>query len=246
MTLAGARPTTAMVLAAGMGVRMQPLTDALPKPLIELAGRTLIDHVLDRLRDAGVRRAVVNVHYLADMLEAHLAARAAPEIVFADERGALLDTGGGVVGALSLLGEHPFFIHNSDSVWIERGAPALESMIAAWDDARMDSLMLLAPAAASLGYHGRGDFEMTRGGALARPRHGPAAPHVFAGVSIAHPRMFDGAPQGRYSLNALWDRAIADGRLYGVTLEGLWMHVGTPEALAEADAAIAAEQARGA
>ena len=243
MSVTNDRPTTAFVLAAGLGARMRPLTDARPKPLIEFAGRALIDHVLDRLADAGVERAVVNVHYLAEMIEAHLASRTRPRVAISDERGVLLDTGGGVVRALPELGDSPFFIHNSDTVWIERGAPALDTMSAAWDASRMSSLMLLAPAASSLGYDGRGDFDMAADGRLSRPAKGAAAAYVFAGVSIAHPRMFAGAPQGRSSLNTFWDRAIAEGRLHGVALDGLWMHVGTPAALIEAEAAVAAERA---
>lgn len=242
MAVTNDRPTTAIVLAAGLGARMRPLTDARPKPLIEFAGRALIDHVLDRLADAGVERAVVNVHYLAEMIEAHLASRTRPRVTISDERGVLLDTGGGVVRALPELGDAPFFIHNSDTVWIERGAPALDTMSASWDASRMSSLMLLAPAASSLGYDGRGDFDMAADGRLSRPAKGAAAAYVFAGVSIAHPRMFDGAPQGRSSLNTFWDRAIAEGRLYGVALDGLWMHVGTPDALIGAEAAVAAER----
>lgn len=244
MTANGDRPTTAMVLAAGMGARMRPLTDRLPKPLVRLDGRALIDHVLDRLAAAGVSQAVVNVHYLADLIETHVAGRQAPAVTISDERDSLLDTGGGVVRALRLLGSEPFFIHNSDSVWIERQTPALERMIAAWDSARMDTLMLLAPVSESLGYDGRGDFNLRENGMADRPPAGARASHVFAGVSIAHPRLFDGAPESRFSLNALWDRAIAAGRLYTVTLDGLWMHVGSPDALNQAEHAIAAEQRR--
>lgn len=237
------RPTTAMVLAAGLGTRMRPLTDALPKPMVRLAGKPLVDHVLDRLNDAGIRRAVVNVHYLADRLEAHLAMRHTPEIVISDERGVLLDTGGGVVRALPLLGEEPFLIHNSDSVWIEGVGSNIGRLIAAWDDRRMDALMLVALGARSLGYDGDGDFDMAADGRLQRRAKGATAPLVFAGVSIAHPRLFAGAPKGAFSLNDPWDRAIASGRLFGVRLEGLWMHVGTPEALSEAERIVASDDA---
>ena len=233
------RPTTAMVLAAGMGNRMRPLTDTLPKPLVPLAGRPLIDHVLDRLAAAGISRAVVNVHYLASKLEAHLKGRTVPEIAISDERGLLLDTGGGVVRALPLLGPEPFMIHNSDSVWIERGTSNLSRMLDAWDGVRMDSLMLLAPTQTSLGYDGPGDFTMSPDGRLARQSGRQAAPYVFAGVSIIHPCMFNGEAERRFSLNRVWDRSIAAGRLYGITLDGLWMHVGTPEALADAERATA-------
>lgn len=245
MTRHGERPTTAMVLAAGIGARMRPLTDNLPKPLVRLAGRPLIDHVLDRLAQSGVARVVVNVHHCADILEAHLSAREAPRIAISDERSIRLDTGGGVARALRMLGDAPFYIHNSDSVWLEHGPPTLQKLAAAWDGRIMDSLMLLAPASKSLGYEGRGDFEMSNTGALERPLRGAQASFAFTGVSIAHPRLFDAAPDGAFSLNALWDRAIASGRLHGVALDGLWMHVGTPEALAEAESAIANERSGG-
>lgn len=237
------RPTTAFVLAAGIGSRMRPLTDTLPKPLVPLAGRPLIDHVLDRLAAAGISRAVVNVHYLADKIEAHLKGRTVPEILISDERGALLDTGGGVVRAVPLLGTAPFIIHNSDSVWIEGLGANLDRLIAAFDPVRMDSLMLLAPAASSLGYDGLGDFTLGPDGRLARRSGQQAVPYVFAGVSIIHPCMFNGEPERTFSLNRVWDRGIAARRLYGIVLDGLWMHVGTPEALADAETAIAGARA---
>jgi len=229
------RPRSAMVLAGGFGKRMLPLTKDKPKPMVALKGRPLVDHVLDRLAAAGVARAVVNVHYCADKLEAHVKHRAHPEIVISDERQQLLDTGGGVVKALPMLGAEPFLIHNSDSVWIEGVGSNLERLFAVWDPDAMDSLMLLATAATSLGYDGPGDFVMDKDGRLGRRGEREMAPFVFAGVSIAHPRMFEGAPEGPFSMNRLWDRAIDSGRLYGIRLDGLWMHVGTPEALNEAE-----------
>lgn len=231
-------PTSAFVLAAGKGERMRPLTEAVPKPLVTLAGKPLIDHVLDRLAAAGIMRAVVNVHHLAGQIEKHVAGRKRPEIVISDERDGLLDTGGGVLRALPELGRAPFLIHNSDSVWIESKGSNLERLMDAWDGAAMDSLMLVASVASSVGYEGLGDFQMDATGRLTRQSGGRVAPFVFAGVSIAHPRLFDGAPQGPFSLNRLWDRAIEKGRLYGVPLEGIWMHVGTPKAVADAEAAI--------
>ena len=234
---------TAMVLAAGMGTRMRPLTDTIPKPLVRLRGRALIDHVLDRIEAAGIGRAVVNVHHHADKLEAHLKGRKRPAITISDERDALLDTGGGLVRALPLLGSGPFLIHNSDSVWIEGVGSNLARLMRAWDGERMDSLMLLAIGATSLGYEGHGDFTMGADGLLQRRSEHRQAPFVFTGVSIAHPRMFEGAPKGRFSLNTPWDRAIERGRLYGLRLDGLWMHVGTPEALAEAERWIDASKA---
>lgn len=235
-------PETAMVLAAGLGTRMKPLTDTLPKPLVPLAGRALLDHVLDRIADAGIPRAVVNVHYLADKIEAHVAARMRPAITISDERDALLETGGGVVRALPLLGATPFLIHNSDSVWIEKGASNLRRLAAAWDPARMDSLLLLARRDTSLGYDGKGDFELHVDGRISRRLRDTESAYVFAGVSIACPAMFEGAPQGGFSLNRLWDKAIERGRLMGLVLDGIWMHVGTPEALAEAENLIKREQ----
>lgn len=229
------RPAAAMLLAGGYGKRMMPLTKDIPKPMVPLKGRALIDHVLDRIAAAGVKKAVVNVHYCADKLEAHVKKREHPEIVISDERQQLLDTGGGVVKALPLLGEEPFLIHNSDSVWIEGVGSNLERMFSFWDPDTMDSLMLLASAATSLGYEGAGDFAMDKDGRLSRRGERQMVPFVFTGVSIAHPRLFKGAPQGVYSLNRLWDAAIDNGRLFGIRLDGLWMHVGTPEALVEAE-----------
>ncbi|MBN9245899.1 MAG: nucleotidyltransferase family protein [Hyphomicrobium sp.] len=232
------RPSSAFVLAAGKGERMRPLTKTLPKPLVPLGGRPLIDHVLDRLAAAGIKRAVVNVHYLADKIEKHLAHRSTPKIIISDERDKLLDTGGGALRALPKLGDGPFIIHNSDSVWIEGLGSNLDRLLNAFDANQMDSLMLVAPLAASIGYEGLGDFQMDATGHLTRQTGPRLAPFVFAGVSIAHPRLFENAPQGAFSLNKLWDRAIDKSRLYGLRLEGVWMHVGTPDALAEAEAAL--------
>jgi MurNAc alpha-1-phosphate uridylyltransferase len=228
-----------MVLAAGLGTRMRPLTDSRPKPLVVLNGRTLLDRVLDRLAAAGISNAVVNVHHHAQQIISHLRERQAPRIIISDERDALLDTGGGLVRALPLLGAEPFVIHNSDSVWIEEQRSNLDDLIAAFDPERMDSLMLLAPVAASLGYDGAGDFAMDRQGRLRRRGGKETVPFAFTGVSIATRRMFEGAPLERLSLNRLWDASLASGRLYGLPLQGLWMHVGTPAALAEAEAALA-------
>jgi MurNAc alpha-1-phosphate uridylyltransferase len=235
------RPEAAMVLGGGLGKRMLPLTKDIPKPLVRLKGRPLIDHVLDRIAAAGVKRAVVNVHYCADKLEAHVKKRTRPEIVISDERQQLLDTGGGVLKALPLLGKDAFLIHNSDSVWIEGVGSNLERLFSVWDPGTMDSLMLLASAATSLGYDGAGDFDMDKDGRLTRRGERQLTPFVFTGVSIAHPRMFQGAPQGPFSINALWDAAIDNGRLFGIRLDGLWMHVGTPEALIEAERWIESE-----
>lgn len=236
-------PRRAMVLAAGKGVRMRPLTDKVPKPLVAVAGKSLIDHVLDRLADAGVETAVVNVHYLADQIERHLAerdraGRLTPKIVVSDERSALLDTGGGVVKALPVLGAAPFFHLNADTLWIDGVKPNLLRLAAAFDPARMDALLLLAATSGSVGYAGRGDFTMTADGRLTRRPERDVAPFVYAGVAILHPALFSTAPPGAFSLNLLFDRAIEAGRLHGLRLEGVWMHVGTPEAIAAAESAI--------
>lgn len=231
--------TTAMVLAAGLGTRMRPLTDALPKPLVPLKGKPLIDHVLDRLSAGGIERAIVNVHHFADQIEAHVKGRKKPAITISDERGVLLDTGGGVVKALPLLGRAPFVIHNSDSAWVDGLGSNIARLVAAFDPDRMDSLMLLALGATSIGYDGHGDFLMAQDGILERRGERREAPFAFTGVSIAHPRMFEDAPKGKFSLNVLWDRAIQRGRLFGLRLDGVWMHVGTPQAVNDAEQWIA-------
>jgi MurNAc alpha-1-phosphate uridylyltransferase len=235
-----ARITTAMVLAAGRGTRMAPLNGGtVPKPLVRLAGRALIDHVLDRQAEAGIARAVVNVHHKADLIEAHLKGRRAPLIEISDERQKLLDTGGGVKRALPRLGPGPFLIHNSDSVWIEGVGSNLARLFQAWDDARMDCLMLLALTSQSLGYSGRGDFAFEADGRIRRRVEQEIVPFAFAGVSLAHPRLLHGSPDGAFSLNKIWDTAIAQGRAFGLRMEGTWMHVGTPEALAQAEQRLA-------
>jgi MurNAc alpha-1-phosphate uridylyltransferase len=226
-----------MVLAAGLGTRMRPLTDTLPKPLIRVAGRALIDHVLDRLADAGVATAVVNVHHMADQIEAHVKSRTRPRIAISDERDVLLDTGGGVVKALPLLGSEPFLHMNSDTLWIEGVTPNLPRLAAQFH-ADMDILLLLASTTASIGYEGRGDFIMAPDGRLARRSEREVAPFVYAGAAMMRPALFADAPQGKFSLNRMFDRAMEGGRLYGLRLEGTWMHVGTPEAIRAAEAAI--------
>jgi MurNAc alpha-1-phosphate uridylyltransferase len=228
--------TTAMVLSAGLGKRMAPAANGLPKPLVQLGGKALIDHALDRLAEAGVARAVVNVHHQADLIEKHVQGRREPAIEISDERAALLDTGGGVKKALGRLGPGSFLIHNADSVWIEGVGSNLARLGGAWDDARMDCLMLLAPASASYGYQGRGDFALESDGRIRRRRvEQELVPFAFTGVSVAHPRLFEASPDGAFSLNLVWSRAIAVARAYGVRMDGVWMHVGSPEALAEAE-----------
>lgn len=229
-----------MVLAAGMGTRMRPLTDTMPKPLVRVNGKSLLDHVLDRLAAEGVERAVVNVHHFAEQIIAQVADRHKPQIVISDERGVLLDTGGGVVKALPELGDAPFYHLNADTIWIDGVQRNLARLAATFDTASMDALLLLAPVAGSIGYDGRGDFTMAPDGRLTRRPEREVAPFVFAGAAIFAPTLFKDAPQGKFSLNTLFNKAIDAGRLYGLRLEGLWMHVGTPDAIGAAEAAIKA------
>jgi N-acetyl-alpha-D-muramate 1-phosphate uridylyltransferase len=229
-----------MVLAAGFGTRMHPLTERKPKPLVEVAGKPLIDHVLDRLADAGVGRAVVNVHHFADQLQQHLAARKMPQIVISDERALLLGTGGGVVKALPELGDAPFFHINSDTIWIDGVKPNLQRLAEGFEPEKMDALLLLAPTTGSIGYSGRGDFAFAADGRL-RPRaEREVVPFVYAGAAVLAPVLFKDAPSGEFPLTALFARAAEAGRLYGLRLEGLWMHVGTPDAIVLAEATIKA------
>src|SRR5262245_44092531 len=232
--------TRAMVLAAGMGTRMRPLTDTLPKPLVQVAGKALIDHVLDRLADAGVETAVVNVHHMADQIERHLKGRTRPRIEISDERAGLLDTGGGVVKALPRLGDKPFFHMNSDTLWIEGVTPNLVRLGAQFDPGAMDILLLLASTTASISYESRGDFAMAPDGKLRRRAEREVAPFIYAGAAVLDPAQFADAPQGKFSLNRMFDRAIERGRMHGMRLEGTWMHVGTPAAIAAAEQAISA------
>ncbi len=220
-------PTRAMVLAAGLGTRMRPLTDDRPKALVEVGGRALIDHVLDRLAAAGVTDAVVNVHWFADRLEGHLAGRAAPRIVISDERTELLETGGGLKKARPLLGDAPVFVANIDSVWIDRG-DALGDLIRLWDPARMDAALLLARREGSIGFEGAGDLFMVGDGRLIFRGDAPSAPFAYMGVHITRPQVVDDGPEGPFSLSRVWRRLADQGRLFGTVLEGDWMHVGDP------------------
>jgi len=234
--------TAAMIMGAGLGTRMRPLTDDRPKPLVTVGGKTLIDHSIDRLVAAGVTRVVINLHYKAEMLRAHFAKRHDVEIVFSDETEKLLDTGGGVVKAMPHFGNRPFFVLNSDSIWIENGAPVLSAMLAAWDETRMDGLLLLAEMKTALGYEGAGDFALKPDGHLIRARDARNGDGIYAypGVQIARPHLFRDAPAGAFSTNIMWDRAIAENRLSGTVMDGTWIHVGTPEARDEAEATLAA------
>ena len=233
-------PRCAMVLAAGLGTRMRPLTDTMPKPLVKVAGKPLIDHVLDRLAEAGVEKAVVNVHHFAEQLIGHLAQRARPRIAISDERGLLLGTGGGVRKALPELGEGPFFHINSDTIWIDGAKPNLARLADTFDPEAMDTLLLLAPMKGSIGYSGHGDFAMAPDGRLTRRGEQEVAPFVYAGAAILLPSLFAHTPKSEFPLTEIFDRAAEKGRLSGLRLEGLWMHVGTPDAIAAAEGAIKA------
>ncbi len=233
-------PKRAMVLAAGYGKRMRPLSATTPKPLISVAGKALLDHCLDGLAAGGVERAIVNVHYLANLVEAHLNRRQEPpRIIVSDERAALLDTGGGIAGALPHLGDQPFFLRNADSFWLDGLRPNLQWLAKGWDGDRMDALLLLAATVKSAGYAGSGDFSLGKDGRLSRRAERKFVPYVYAGAAILHPRLFAGAPDGAFSLNVLFDRAITGQRLFGVRLEGLWINVESPEAIVAAETAIA-------
>jgi MurNAc alpha-1-phosphate uridylyltransferase len=231
-------PKRAMVLAAGLGTRMRPFNGKLPKPLVQVGGKALIDYVLDRLAEQGVERTVVNVHHLADQIEHHLAGRDRPRIVISDERDGLLGTAGGVIKALPELGDGPFFHVNSDTIWIDGVKPNLGRLAAAFDPARMDALLLVAPTTSSIGYAGRGDFSMAPDGVLTRRGEREVVPFVYAGAAILTPAFFASAAPGPSSMSPLFDRAAEGQRLCGLRLEGVWMHVGTPEAVKAAEEAI--------
>ncbi|MGN6114267.1 MAG: nucleotidyltransferase family protein [Nitrobacter sp.] len=230
-------PTKAMVLAAGLGLRMRPLTDRMPKPMVPVAGKPLLDHVLDKLADAGVSDAVVNVHYLPDQIIDHVAHRSRPRIAISDERDQVLGTGGAVVKALPLLGDAPFYHLNADTMWIDGVRPNLARMADAFDPARMDILLLMAPTATSIGYSGNGDYAMLTDGALRKRKENQIVPFVYAGVAIMSPALFEDAPTGEFSLTKIFDRANDQERLFGLRLDGVWMHVGTPDAVQAAEKA---------
>lgn len=233
-------PEAGMVLAAGLGKRMRPLTATRPKPLIEVAGRSLLDRALDHLRRAGVRRAVVNVHYFADQVDAHLRGRNQEiEVILSDERAQLLETGGGVAKALPLLGCDPFYVVNSDNLWIDGSLDTLRLLAQRWDPAHMDALLLLVPLARASGYEGRGDFTMDPLGRIKRRVEHRVAPYVFSGVQLLSAGLFDGEPVEPFSMWRVWNKALARGRAFGVVHQGLWFHVGTPGAVTETEALLA-------
>jgi len=231
-------PDTAMVLAAGLGKRMRPITETMPKPLVKVAGKALLDWGLDSLKQAGVGKAVVNVHYFPKQIVAHVAGRAAPKVVVSDESDLLLDSAGGIVRALPELGEKPFYVLNADTFWIDRGTPNLTRLALAWDGAKMDILLMLADIASATGHSGGTDFLVGADGALRRAHNDPAG-LIYAGAAIVHPRIFAGAPAGPLSLNRYFDDAIARSRLFGMKMQGRWITVGTPEAIPLAERAVA-------
>ncbi len=233
------RPKRAMILAAGLGKRMRPVTVTTPKALVEVNGRSLIDRALDRLERAGVEKVVINVHYLGELIRVHVGRRSTPEIAISDESDRLLDTGGGIVKALPLIGDAPFYLLNSDSFWVEGARPNLEWLANAWRDRDMDALLMLASTVHAVGYSGRGDFRMDPAGRLTRRPEREVAPFAYAGVAILHPRLFAGRKAEPFSLNDLFNQALEAGRLFGMRMDGLWLHVGTPEAIGEAERSIA-------
>jgi len=233
---------TAMLMAAGLGKRMRPLTATRPKPLIRVAGQALLDHALDKVEAAGIRRSVVNVHYLADSIEAHLKARASTtgsDYLISDERAKLLETGGGLVKALPLLGDEPILCVNADVIWVDGPVSAITALAQRWDPEVMDVLLLLIPFSRANGYPGRGDFHMDAQGRISRRKPGRVAPFVYCSVQIISPKLIADPPADVFSSNVFWDRAIAAGRAYGLSHTGLWFDVGTPQAIPLVEAGIA-------
>jgi MurNAc alpha-1-phosphate uridylyltransferase len=223
---------TAMVMAAGLGKRMRPLTASQPKPLVRVAGKPLIDHALDRLAEAGVSNAVVNVHYLADAIEAHLKERTQPRVRISDERELLLETGGGMLkahGASQL--PDPFFCLNADNIWLDGPVDAFHDLTKRWDPEVMDALLLVVPHARAVNFNGPGDFHMDAQGRLSRRQAGRIAPFIYTGIQLVSHRLLRDAPEGKFSTNVLWSRAIEEGRLYGLSFTGQWFEVGTPDAI---------------
>lgn len=228
---------TAMVLSAGLGLRMRPLTETRPKPLVSVAGKPLIDHVLDKLAEAGVAKAVVNVHYLPDALEAHLTGRTSPQVTISDEREVLMETGGGMIKALPLLPD-PFFAVNADNLWIDGPVDVFHELSRAWDPRRMDALLLVVPHTGAHNFRGKGDFTMDPSGRLVRRRSGRIAPFIYTGVQLVSHRLLREAPAGPFSTNLLWNRAMEEGRLYGSRFTGEWFEVGDPAAIAPTEDAL--------
>lgn len=232
-------PKKAMVLAAGLGRRLRPITNNLPKPLVKIANRTLLDHTLDHLVAAGVECVVVNVHYLADQIKRHLNSRKDLEIIISSEELSLLETGGGVKKVIKKFNDEPFYISNADVFWLNGPTTVLERMIEQWDEARMDALLMLHATVEAYGYSGDGDFEVDANGKLSRRIEREITPYLFSGVQIIHPRIFENTPEGKFSLNVIYDKAIEADRLYGVVHDGEWFHIGTPDGLAEVESYLA-------
>lgn len=228
-------PERAMILAAGFGTRMRPITETLPKPLIQVGGRALIDYSLDRLDEEGLREVIINVHHLGQLIESHVKRRTSPPVVFSREP-EILETGGGIAKALPLLGDKPFLVINADVMWLNGPHSALYRMAETWDESRMDGLLLLHSTVEAYGYTGMGDFNVDPAGVLSPRPERELSPFLFTGIQILHPRLFEGAPEGRFRLNVLYDRAMEKRRLYGMIHDGEWFHVGTPEGLADAEA----------
>jgi MurNAc alpha-1-phosphate uridylyltransferase len=226
---------TAMVLAAGLGKRMKPLTDTMPKPMVPLAGTPLIGHTMDRLVDAGVKKAVVNLHYMGEQIKDYLSHETRLEIVFSEEP-EILETGGGVANAMTDLGTSPFYCANADAFWLNGFEDALGRLAERWNDDEMDGLLMLHSTVDGYGYTGVGDFMAEADGKLCRRPDCEIVPWLFTGVQILHPRLFDGAPEGAFSLNVLYDKAMEAERLFGIVHDGEWFHIGTPDGLAVADA----------
>jgi len=231
------RPKIAMVLAGGRGVRMRPITNTIPKPLVKIAGRTLLDRGLDTLAAAGIEKAVVNVHHFPEQIVAHVASRSRPKVVISDESAGLLDSAGGIVKALPKLGHDPFYILNADTFWIDSGEPNLIRLALAWNATKMDILLMLADIDSATGHSGGTDFLVAADGKLARANNDPAG-LIYAGAAIVNPAIFAGAPEGPLSLNRYFDEAIAKGRLFGLAMRGSWITVGTPDAIPLAEAAV--------
>ena len=228
---------TAMILAAGLGKRMRPLTASQPKPMVRVAGKPLIDHALDRLADAGFAKAVVNVHYLADALEAHVLARDVPKVTVSDERAQLLETGGGMVKALPQLPD-PFFALNADNIWLDGPKSAFHDLSRRWDPDAMDALLLVVPHARAMNFSGAGDFHMDPMGRLSRRRAGRIAPFIYTGIQLVSHRLLRDAPEGPFSTNILWNRAMEEGRLFGISFTGQWFEVGTPQMIRPTEEAL--------
>nr|WP_247711058.1 nucleotidyltransferase family protein [Qipengyuania vesicularis] len=218
-----------MLMAAGLGKRMRPLTATMPKPMVRVAGKPLIDRALDRLESAGIEQAVVNVHYLAESIEAHIGKRAAPKVTFSDERAELLETGGGMMKAKGAgLLPDPFFACNADSIWLDGPRNAFADLSAAWDPERMDALLLVVTHARARNFDGTGDFYMDGAGRLSRKKPDRIAPFIYTGIQLVSHHLLREAPEGKFSTNVLWDRAIEEDRLFGVAFTGMWYEVGTP------------------